>query len=100
MKKFGIKDDSKYRLNQSVCGVCYKHTNLRKYILWALRLLEDMPLIFSDVKFLSPAQVSSSPMFHVYIVDDLEAHQMAAKNLTMEDGQGNITLVMKSKFFH
>ena len=30
-----------------VLGVCHKYLNLKRYVLWALHLLEDMPLIFS-----------------------------------------------------
>jgi hypothetical protein len=81
MKKEAIKEETKHRLNQSVCGVCYKYTNLRKYILWALRLLEDMPIIFTTVKYLEPDQVVHAALFHVYIVDDLDAHKIATADL-------------------
>ena len=30
-----------------VLGVCHKYPNLKRYVLWALHLLEEMPLIFS-----------------------------------------------------
>ena len=36
---------------KSVCGICYKHKNLKKYILWALKLLEDMPALFDRIAF-------------------------------------------------
>lgn len=89
-----VKDESKYRLNQSVCGVCYQHTNLRKYILWALRLLEDMPFIFSSVKFLTADQVSKERLFDVYIVDDFALHKTAIADL---DDKPTITVHIKSK---
>lgn len=100
MKKGAIsKDDFKHKINQTVCGVCYKYSNLRKYILWALRLLEDMPLIFNSVKFLTAGQVPKKEIFDVYIVDDLESHKAATADLVdaPKPNGGTITIVLKSK---
>ena len=93
-----MKDDSKYRVNQTACGVCYKYQNLRKYILWSLRLFEDMPLIFSNVKFLTPEEVPKKALFDIYIVDDLASHKAAIADLAGPPRAGGaITIVLKSK---
>jgi len=47
-----------------VLGVCSKYPKLKRYILWALHLLEDMQIV---VQFNS----SVLPGFDVYIMDDL-----------------------------
>ena len=52
-----------------VLGICSKYPKLKKYILWALCLIEDMEQIFSDVKFSDQFK----PGYDVYIVDDLIA---------------------------
>ena len=51
----------------SVLGVCYSYANLRKYILWALKLMEDMPQIFDRIEF----STTIKPGFDVYLVDDI-----------------------------
>ena len=56
---------------RTVAGVVYKYTGFKKYILWALKLMEDMPHLFCDVVFLTPEQVSKGPKYDIYIVDDL-----------------------------
>jgi hypothetical protein len=35
-----------------VAGACFKNKGLKKYILWALKMLEDMPAIFPKVEYL------------------------------------------------
>ena len=51
----------------SVQGVCFTYPNLRKYILWALHLLEDMPELISNVQI----DTTVKPGFDIYLVDDL-----------------------------
>ena len=48
-----------------VLGVCNKHPNLKRYILWALKLCEDMPRVFTTVEFSTEVK----PGFDVYISD-------------------------------
>jgi hypothetical protein len=50
-----------------VLGVCHKYPNLKRYILWALYLLEDMPQLFGAIEF----STTAVPGFDVYIVDDI-----------------------------
>ena len=61
------KSNNKPPKKVKVLGVCYKNQNLKRYILWALKLLEDMPLIFETVEF------RETPIdgFDVYLVDSL-----------------------------
>ena len=71
-----------------VCGICYRHKNLKKYILWALKLLEDMPRLFGRIHYTENAvQLQQSKPFDVYIVDDVSDHK--APN-------GSITIYMKN----
>ena len=73
---------------KSVCGICYKHKNLKKYILWALKLLEDMPALFDRIAFTDkPQELASGRSFDIYIVDDVSTH--TAPN-------GTITIHMKN----
>ena len=62
-----------------VCGVCFKHSHLKKYILWALKLMEDMPAIFPKVEYLNQFDTSGScnrlemlppPFFNSCILND------------------------------
>lgn len=76
-----------------VIGICYKHSNLKKYILWALKLLEDMPAIFSQVEF---CQANPSEQFDIYLVDDLDSHRKHSNVWTKE----KIIIHMKSKISH
>ena len=51
----------------SVQELCFTYTNLRKYILWALHLMEDMPDIFDRIEIGTTVQ----PGFDVYLVDEV-----------------------------
>ena len=42
----------------TVCGTCFTHGNLKKYILWALKLLEDMPGVINKVTWLDTVPIS------------------------------------------
>ena len=63
-------------------------------------MLEDIPLIFSSIKFLTPGQVPKKEIFDVYIVDDLELHKLATADFVDAPRQngGTITILLKSKY--
>lgn len=60
-----MQDNKRY----SVQGVCFTYTNLRKYILWALHLMEDMPLIFDKIDI----DTTVKPGYDIYLMDDVPA---------------------------
>ena len=69
---------------KSVCGICYKHKNLKKYILWALKLLEDMPALFDRIAFIDkPQELASGRSFDIYIVDDVSTHKAPNGSITV-----------------
>ena len=60
-----------------VAGACFKHKHLKKYILWALKMLEDMPAIFPKAEYLSQYDnydskktYQQAPFYDFYLVDD------------------------------
>jgi hypothetical protein len=67
-------------MNKTVAGVCFKHNNLKKYVLWSLKLMEDMPAIFSKLEYLNQYEGYSKDKnvskpeikFDFYMVDDLD----------------------------
>ena len=73
---------------KSVCGICYKHKNLKKYILWALKLMEDMPALFNRFRFTErPQDLANDTPYDIYIVDDVSMHNPP---------KGTITIYMKN----
>lgn len=74
---------------KTVLGVCSKHPNFKRYVLWALKLCEDMPLVFKSVEF--SAEVK--PGYDVYITDHLyeelpKALVIVLRNTNREQDQG------------
>ena len=68
----------------SVMAICYKYPGMKKYMLWALKLMEDMPHLFKRVHFHSQLgkpsrreQKEARGTFDIYLVDDLESHRSA-----------------------
>lgn len=59
-----------------MCGIIYKYKNLKKYILWTLKLLEDMPGLFYKVDFVEKEGMPQG-RYDIYLVDDVESFKQA-----------------------